>query len=809
MSFGPDDATNAHHHPGDISALSSSAHSPFLQGLLRFSPKNTTTTTGGEWSPNPQSTRQRQGFFEESQPMSATMKDANANISTSIRQASDNTGKMLMDTAVWASSNTIDGLPVDQLRHLASQSLFEQPSQAVFYASLAYAKTLTPDDAVLLARAHWRNGSPAACLRVLEESHATQTEQPWEAILLCCAALATTMDWTMVEEIIVDACRPPSSEGPTDLIDFSSLAQTMPIEDDDWNRWLILRGSIVVADSNTAVHPLARLLWWRGEARSQLGDGSRAAVFWKLALRLDAACQAAWNRLQDFHLLTSSECHDLVLSLHFGEKAWLRDLYMASIALTPQDTEKPDTEGSGPSCDATDTYKFIPQNNAANSSFTMHGAGNLDASSIQLASPIFTFPTSTNATTSKPTADDSWKPGTGISKIQQDVDHAFRKLWSDYKLNHSPQVLAMAARRAYRQYDWSGALKHCQALAVLDPSMADAAYCYVATLVILGHKRVLFRLAHEWVDANPKAACAWFAVGAYYFCCERYHVAQRHFCRATRLDSSCAEAWIAFGCAFSACDESDQALASYRAAHRLSPGEHTSLLYMGMEYARTNHKVLAEYFLQSAWASSGGDPLCSHELGVLYAQKGQHEKAVFWFHRTLRVVVATTSGGNEEDIKRSRSMQECLDLCQDPYWEATLYSLGHSYRKMRQYEVAASCFDRCTALCPMKFSTYSALGLTKHLNGDVDGAIDLYHKALCYRPDDSFSTEMLKRALEEAMAEPLCFDSGSAVLREKWRPGPCVAMSVNKEKLSMLSPPGWASESMLSEDMDVEMSSIS
>ncbi|EEC51117.1 predicted protein, partial [Phaeodactylum tricornutum CCAP 1055/1] len=381
----------------------------------------------------------------------------------------------------------------------------------------------------------------------------------------------------------------------------------------------------------------------RGEARSQLGDGSRAAVFWKLALRLDAACQAAWNRLQDFHLLTSSECHDLVLSLHFGEKAWLRDLYMASIALTPQDTEKPDTEGSGP----------------------------------------------------------------------------------DYKLNHSPQVLAMAARRAYRQYDWSGALKHCQALAVLDPSMAGAAYCYVATLVILGHKRVLFRLAHEWVDANPKAACAWFAVGAYYFCCERYHVAQRHFCRATRLDSSCAEAWIAFGCAFSACDESDQALASYRAAHRLSPGEHTSLLYMGMEYARTNHKVLAEYFLQSAWASSGGDPLCSHELGVLYAQKGQHEKAVFWFHRTLR----------------------CLDLCQDPYWEATLYSLGHSYRKMRQYEVAASCFDRCTALCPMKFSTYSALGLTKHLNGDVDGAIDLYHKALCYRPDDSFSTEMLKRAL--------------------------------------------------------------
>jgi anaphase-promoting complex subunit 6 len=80
--------------------------------------------------------------------------------------------------------------------------------------------------------------------------------------------------------------------------------------------------------------------------------------------------------------------------------------------------------------------------------------------------------------------------------------------------------------------------------------MTDAAFCYVATLVILGHKRVLFRLAHEWVETSPKSAQAWFAVGAYYFCCERYHVAQRHFCRATRLDPQCTEAWIAFGCSF-------------------------------------------------------------------------------------------------------------------------------------------------------------------------------------------------------------------------------------------------------------------
>eukprot|EP00934_Nitzschia_sp_Nitz4_P007901 Nitzschia sp. Nitz4//scaffold967_size534//9//518//NITZ4_009339-RA/size534-processed-gene-0.1-mRNA-1//1//CDS//3329560528//7891//frame0 len=167
-----------------------------------------------------------------------------------------------------------------------------------------------------------------------------------------------------------------------------------------------------------------------------------------------------------------------------------------------------------------------------------------------------------------------------------------------YKLSQSSEVLAMAAERAYRQSDLPLALKYCQELARVDPLCTTAGYVHVSTLVALGHKRTLFRLAHEWVDAAPKSARAWYAVGSYYFACGRYHVAQRHFCRATRLNSDVVECWIAFGVSFAACDESDQALASFRAAQRLAPGDPTSLLYIGMEYLRTNHKTLAEHFLK-------------------------------------------------------------------------------------------------------------------------------------------------------------------------------------------------------------------
>lgn len=48
----------------------------------------------------------------------------------------------------------------------------------------------------------------------------------------------------------------------------------------------------------------------------------------------------------------------------------------------------------------------------------------------------------------------------------------------------------------------------------------------------------------------------------------------------------------------------------------------------------------------------------------------------------------------------------------------------------------------------------SALGFARHLSGDIDGAIDSYHEALSRKPDDPFSTEMLNRALSEAITYP-------------------------------------------------------
>ncbi len=50
-----------------------------------------------------------------------------------------------------------------------------------------------------------------------------------------------------------------------------------------------------------------------------------------------------------------------------------------------------------------------------------------------------------------------------------------------------------------------------------------------------------------------------------------------------------------------------------------------------------------------------------------------------------------------------------------------------------------------------KAMSFSALGFTRHLSGDLDGAIESYHQALSRKPDDPFAGEMLNRAMRETL----------------------------------------------------------
>ena len=58
-------------------------------------------------------------------------------------------------------------------------------------------------------------------------------------------------------------------------------------------------------------------------------------------------------------------------------------------------------------------------------------------------------------------------------------------------------------------------------------------------------------------------------------------------------------------------------------------------------------------------------------------------------------------------------------------------------------------YREALAASPQIASTYSAIGFTYHLKGDLNTAIELYHQSLSLKPDDTFTSGMLSEALKE------------------------------------------------------------
>lgn len=60
------------------------------------------------------------------------------------------------------------------------------------------------------------------------------------------------------------------------------------------------------------------------------------------------------------------------------------------------------------------------------------------------------------------------------------------------------------------------------------------------------------------VEEYPERAISWFAVGCYHACARQHLTARQYFGKCTAMEPLFVPAWIAFGNAFAALDESDQ-----------------------------------------------------------------------------------------------------------------------------------------------------------------------------------------------------------------------------------------------------------
>ena len=78
-----------------------------------------------------------------------------------------------------------------------------------------------------------------------------------------------------------------------------------------------------------------------------------------------------------------------------------------------------------------------------------------------------------------------------------------------------------------------------------------------------------------------------------------------------------------------------------------------------------------------------------------------------------------------------------------------LFNTGHCHRKLKNYSEGIRYFTLSLALKPQNALALTAIGLSHHLGGSLDKAVEFYHQSLGLKPDDAFTNDMLKRALDD------------------------------------------------------------
>lgn len=86
-------------------------------------------------------------------------------------------------------------------------------------------------------------------------------------------------------------------------------------------------------------------------------------------------------------------------------------------------------------------------------------------------------------------------------------------------------------------------------------------------------------------------------------------------------------------------------------------------------------------------------------------------------------------------------------------WEALLNNLGHTCRKMKKYDEALEYHQQALVLDPLNPSTYSSIGFIHALMGNIQEAVDAFHRALGLRKDDTFTATMLGYVMEQLIDE--------------------------------------------------------
>lgn len=300
------------------------------------------------------------------------------------------------------------------------------------------------------------------------------------------------------------------------------------------------------------------------------------------------------------------------------------------------------------------------------------------------------------------------------------------KSLQEYQLHENDDALSNYAESLFYCNQYKEAFDITHKMIEKDIYCQNAMLVHISCLVALDKKNDLYRIAHQLVEESPKSPLSWYAIGCYYFCTQNIKLAKRYFSKSTFVGTDFGPSHLALGHTFAVDREHESTMAAYRKASRLLIGSHIPSLSIGIEYLSVYNDELAEDFIKKAIEMQPQDPYPLNEMGVIYYRSNNFKKASSYFNQVLSLI-------EESQL--------------DDSWEPTVFNLAHCYRRLGKYTDAIKYYTLCLKLIPNNGSSYSALGLTYHLYGNLDMALQCYQQALSITPDDQFTSDMLDMAI--------------------------------------------------------------
>ena len=314
------------------------------------------------------------------------------------------------------------------------------------------------------------------------------------------------------------------------------------------------------------------------------------------------------------------------------------------------------------------------------------------------------------------------------------------------QLATSPDLQSMKAKQCLAAMDVGPCLDITIPLLVKDPYHHSLCETHVQGCLLAKKSEELYSTAQMLVTLFPELPLSWFAVACYYLLQSNHNLARKYLDKVLALDKLYSLAWMASGLSFSENGEYDQAITSFSTAAHVMKGSHLPALYLAREYYHTGAGAVATQFLKQAVISHPSSPTVLQEVAVMFYDAERYDLAL----KYLKQAEANLQGIDPETTISA--------------WEPIYNNLGHTYRKMGNFDMAIEAHYMALRSKPSEASTHTALAFAFLLKEDFERSSENCYLALQFNRKDTMAMKILDKATEEIANKPLVLHSTSEIL---------------------------------------------